>query len=79
MPYFWGVLTGIFLTILVVFLIDNVGDEPASTDIVNWDHVGVQLGESAEKVGEEVRREVHEATAPEPGDDTTPPNTGEPQ
>jgi hypothetical protein len=64
MPYLSGVLTGILLTILVVFLIDNVGPERDSRDIVNWDYVSSGLGSSVEKVGEEVRQEVHEATAP---------------
>jgi hypothetical protein len=36
MPYVSGVLTGIALTILVVFLIDKLRPEPAR-DIVNWD------------------------------------------
>ena len=65
MPYVSGVLTGIVLTILVVFLIDHVRPEPDTRDIVNWDYVGASLGASVEKVGEEVRQEVHEATAPE--------------
>lgn len=65
MPYLSGVLTGILLTILIVFLLDNVGPEPDTRDIVNWDYVGSGLGSSATKVGEEVRQEVHEATAPE--------------
>jgi hypothetical protein len=64
MPYLSGVLTGILLTILVVFLIDNFGPEPDTRDIVNWDYVSSGLGSSVEKVGEEVRQEVHEATAP---------------
>ena len=60
MPYLSGVLTGILLTILVVFLIDNLGPEPDTRDIVNWDYVGTTLGTSVEKIGEEVR-EVHAA------------------
>ena len=64
MPYLSGVLTGIVLTVLVVFLIDNVGPDSDTRDIVNWDYVGSALGSSVEKVGEEVRQEVHEATAP---------------
>jgi len=73
MPYLSGVLTGILLTILVVFLIDHVNDEPASRDIVNWGLVGEELGSSVKTVGDEVRQEVHEATAP----DTTPDHAGE--
>jgi hypothetical protein len=68
MPYLSGVLTGILLTILVVFVIDHFGPEPDTRDIVNWDYVGGTLGASVEKVGEEVRQEVHEATAPDARD-----------
>lgn len=78
MPYLSGVLTGIFLTILVVFVIDHVGDEPGSRDIVNWGFVGERVGASVEQVGEEVRQEVHDATAPETkpeSPDTSPPGT----
>ena len=71
MPYLSGVLTGILLTVLVVFLIDNLGPEPDTRDIVNWDYVRTTLGASVEKVGEEVRQEVHEATAPDK--DASPP------
>lgn len=67
MPYFSGVLTGILLTIFVAFIIDNVSDDPNSPDLVNWSYVGMQVGESAEKIGEEVRQDVHDATAPEGG------------
>jgi hypothetical protein len=73
MPYLSGVLTGIVLTILVVFLVDHLGPEPDTRDIVNWDYVGATLGASVEKVGEEVREEVHEATAPAEKDASTPP------
>jgi hypothetical protein len=76
MPYLSGVLTGILLTILVVFLIDHLGPESDTRDIVNWDYVGSTLGASVEKVGEEVRQEVHEATAPDGKDaskDASPP------
>ena len=79
MSYFSGVLTGILLTIVVAFVIDNIGDKPGSQDIVNWNYVGVQLGETAEKVGEEVREEVHDATTPEPGADTAPADANKPQ
>ena len=70
MPYVSGVLTGIVLTILVVFLIDHFEPEADTRDIVNWDYVGATLGASVEKVGEEVRQEVHEATAPDGKDKT---------
>jgi len=70
MPYLSGVLTGIVLTIVVVFLVDTLGNHPDSQDIVRWDLVGAKIGAGAEKVGKEVREEVHDATAPEP--DTTP-------
>ena len=71
MPFVSGLLTGITLTVLAVFLIDHLRPEPDTRDIVNWDYVGASLGASVEKVGEEVRQEVHEATAPE-GVDTSP-------
>jgi hypothetical protein len=73
MPYLSGVLTGIVLTILVVFVIDHLGPEPDTRDIVNWDYVGGALGASVVKVGDEVRQEVHEATAPDDKDATPPP------
>ena len=66
MPYISGVLTGIVLTILVVFLIDHLGDHPATQDIVNWDVLGAKVGAGVETVSEGVREEVHDATAPEP-------------
>jgi len=78
MPYLSGVLTGIVLTILVVFLIDHLEPESDTRDIVDWDYVGATLGASVEKVGEEVREEVHEATAPDDKDAkdaSPPPNT----
>jgi uncharacterized protein YoxC len=65
MPYLSGVVTGVALTILVVFIIDHLGANAGKRDIVNWDYVGNSLGASVEKVGEEVRQEVHEATAPD--------------
>jgi hypothetical protein len=65
MPYISGVLTGIVLTILVVFLIDHLETDPDTRDVVNWDYVGSSLGASVETVGEEVRKEVHEATEPD--------------
>ena len=71
MPYLSGVLTGILLTILVLFLVDNVGTGPR---VVNWDVLSAKLGQSAE----EVRQEVHEATAPD-GKDPTPPPPAAPQ
>lgn len=73
MPYFSGVLTGIVITIFVVFLIDHLQPEPDARDIVNWDYVSATLGASVEKAGEEVRQEVHEATAPDTKDATTHP------
>ena len=67
MPYLSGVLTGIVLTVLVVFLIDHFGSEPDNRRIVNWTVL-------AEKVGaEEVRKDVHEATAPADATPTTVP------
>ena len=72
MPYLSGVLTGILLTILVVFLIDHLGPQTGTRDIVNWDYVGNSLNTSVEQAGEKMREEMHEATAPD-GKDTSPP------
>jgi hypothetical protein len=71
MPYLSGVLTGVLLTILVLFLVDNVGTGPR---VVNWDVLGAKLGQSAEQV----RQEVHEATAPENGAAVSPPGAPQP-
>lgn len=73
MPYLSGVLTGIVLTILIVFLIDHIGPQSERRDIVNWEYLGETLGASVEKVGEEVRQEVHDATAPDDKKDGAPP------
>ena len=76
MPYLSGVITGIVLTILVVFLVDHMGAETDKRNIVNWDYLGMTLGASVEKVGEEVRQEVHEATAPDDKPASPPPGPG---
>jgi len=65
MPYLSGVLTGIILTIVLVFVIDHVDDEPASQDIVNWGMVADGLGNTVADVNEQVREAVHDATAPD--------------
>ena len=73
MHYFSGVLTGIVLTVLVVFLIDHFGPEPDTRMIVNWTVL-------AEKVGaakEEVRKNVHEATALDVGGTANEPASGD--
>jgi hypothetical protein len=70
MPYLSGLLTGIVLTILVVFLIDHLGSPPSPT-IVNWDALSAKLGASVATVKEEVRKDVHQAT--EPGAESTVP------
>ncbi len=62
--YFSGVITGIALTVLVALLIDHLGPHDNGRYLVNWDYVSTSLGSSLEKVGEEVRQEVHDATAP---------------
>ena len=59
MPYLTGVLTGVLITILTLFLIDHFGPD-AGPRLVNWDVLSAKLGASAEQV----RQEVHEATAP---------------
>jgi hypothetical protein len=70
MPYLAGVVTGVLLTVLVVFLVDNlavvnapVGTEPQK--IVNWDVEAQKLHSSITTMKEEareVRQDVHEAT-----------------
>lgn len=70
MPYLAGVITGVLLTVLVVFLVDNlaVANAPAGTEpqkIVNWDVATEKLHSSIATVQEgvrEVRKDVHEAT-----------------
>jgi hypothetical protein len=70
MPYLAGVLTGVLLTILVVFLVDNVSvaNAPTGTQpqkIVNWDVASEKLRSSVTTLEEgvrEVRENVHEAT-----------------
>ena len=44
MPYLSGVLTGIVLTVLVVFLIDHFGSEPDNRMIVNWTVLAEKVG-----------------------------------
>jgi hypothetical protein len=73
MHYLSGVLTGILLTILVVFIVDNFGDHPDSQDIVRWDLLVTKISAGTEKAGEEVRESVHEATEPEPAPIPAPP------
>lgn len=70
MPYLAGVLTGVLLTILVVFVVDNlaVASAPSGTEpqkIVNWDIAAQKLRSSVvavEQGAREVREDVHEAT-----------------
>jgi hypothetical protein len=69
-PYLADVLTGVLLTVLVVFLVDNlaVANAPAGTEppkSVNWDVATEKLRSSITTVQEgvrEVRKDVHEAT-----------------
>ena len=63
MPYLAGLLTGVFLTIFAVFVIDHVkaeGETSASEPqkIVNWDVAAQRLSASLGTLKEE----VHEAT-----------------
>jgi len=72
-PYLSGVLTGVVLTILVVFLIDHVATGPDQRTIVNWSVASDKLDASIDSVKEE----VHEATAPDTPTATPPPAPGE--
>lgn len=58
MRYLTGLISGVLLTILVLFLFDQVDPGP---QIVNWDALNTKLGAAKE----EVRQDVHEATAPQ--------------
>ena len=63
MSYLAGLLTGVFLTILAVFVIDHVGttNETSASEpqkIVNWDVAEQRLRSSLGTLKEE----VHEAT-----------------
>jgi hypothetical protein len=70
MSYLTGFLTGVLLTVLVVFLVDNlaVANAPSRTEpqkIVNWDVAVQELRSSITTVQEEVREvreDVHDAT-----------------
>jgi len=70
MPYLAGILTGVLLTVLIVFLVDNLAvvHAPAGTEpqkIVNWDVAAQKLRSSITTMKEEVRevrQDVHEAT-----------------
>ena len=69
MPYLAGVVTGVLLTVLVVFLVDNLAvvNAPAGEPqkIVNWDVAAQKLHSSITAMKEEareVRQDVHEAT-----------------
>jgi hypothetical protein len=70
MPYLAGVVTGVLLTVLIVFLVDNLAvvNAPAGTEpqkIVNWDVAAHKLRSSITTMKEEareVRQDVHEAT-----------------
>jgi hypothetical protein len=65
-----GVLTGVLLTVLGVFVLDNlaVANAPSGTEpqkIVNWDVAAQKLRSSIATMKEEVRevrQDVHEAT-----------------
>jgi hypothetical protein len=60
MPYLAGLVTGVLLTILVVFLVDTFTE--GARKIVNWDVAAQRL----RLVREEVREDVHEARAKQP-------------
>jgi hypothetical protein len=70
MPYLAGVLTGVLLTVLIVFVVDNlaVASAPSGTEpqkIVNWDVAAQKLHSSIAAVQQgahEVRDDVREAT-----------------
>ena len=51
MRYFSGVVSGVLLTILVVFLIDQVRPGP---QIVNWNVLSTRIGEAKEEVRQDL-------------------------
>ena len=70
MPYLAGLLAGMILTVLVVFVVDDlaVASAPSGTQpqtIVNWDVASQKLSSSLVALREgtrSLRDEVHEAT-----------------
>ncbi len=70
MPYLAGLLTGVLLTVLVVFVADNlaVASAPSQAEaqrIVNWDIAAQKLHSSLAALRQgalEVREDVHEVT-----------------
>jgi hypothetical protein len=73
MPYLSGLLTGVVLTILVVFVIDHVGVRADQSTIVNWGVASDRIDASIDSVKEE----VHEATAPDTPSSALPPASGD--
>ena len=69
-PYLAGLVSGVIVAVLVVFLVDNltVASAPSGTEpqkIVNWDVAAQKLRSSITAVQEgakEVREDVREAT-----------------
>jgi hypothetical protein len=67
MPYLTGVISGVLLTILVVFMVDTltVASDPIRGEpkkIVNWDVAAEKLRSSFVTIKEEVREDVQKAT-----------------
>jgi hypothetical protein len=68
MRFLSGLLSGVLLTVLVAFLVDTLteannpeGSEPRK--IVNWDVAAQKLRSTIGTIKEEVREDVHDATA----------------
>ena len=67
MPFIAGILSGILLTVLTVFLVDHisVAGRPAGAatqKIVNWDVAAERVRSSVASITQEVREDVHQAT-----------------
>jgi hypothetical protein len=63
MPYLAGVVTGVLLTVLVVFLVDNLAvvNAPAGTEPVAAKKLRSSITTMKEEA-REVRQDVHDAT-----------------
>lgn len=66
MPFIAGLLSGVLLTVLTVFIVDlsvqdrTPGSEPQK--IVNWDVAAEKLSSSLASLQQQVQEDVHEAT-----------------
>jgi len=66
MPFLVGLLSGILLTVLTVFLVDNVSvgnsPPPQTQKMVNWDVAAEKFRSSIASLQKEVREDVNQTT-----------------